>query len=57
MHGMKDCYQIKAQQQVCKKREKHPSVDLLDPNSSVLQKQKYTIKTPEPDNIPVEGAN
>lgn len=57
----------KDNQQVYKKRgEKTPSEDLLDPNTSVLQKQKYaeinihlkkkTIKAPEP-NIQVEGAN
>lgn len=57
----------KDNQQVYKKRgKKTPSEDLLDPNTSVLQKQKCaeinihlkkkTIKAPEP-NIQVEGAN
>lgn len=56
----------KDNQQVYKKRgEKTLSEDLLDPNTSVLQKQKCaetniylkkTIKAPEP-NIHVEGAN
>lgn len=57
----------KDNQQVYKKGEKKtPSEDLLDPNTSVLQKQKCAeinihfkkklLRPPEP-NIPVEGAN